>query len=90
MAFWESRARLKFDAIYGPELSGTFFFEFDSQPWGNASGGTRNSYGYWGGDRASLEIKNIYFDFGVPVIPIPITVRIGEQPFGIATEPLSI
>ena len=46
----------------GPNLSGTFLFEFDSQPWGNIVR-TRNSYGYWGGDRASLEIKNIYFDF---------------------------
>jgi hypothetical protein len=83
VAFLESRARLKFDAIMGPNLSGTFFFEFDSQPWGNASVGTRNSYGYWGGDRASLEIKNIYLTFGVPIIPVPMQLRIGEQGFAI-------
>jgi hypothetical protein len=83
VAFWESRARLKFDAIMGPNLSGTFFFEFDSGPWGNGSAGTRNSYGYWGGDRASLEIKNIYLTFGVPVIPVPMQFRIGEQGFAL-------
>jgi hypothetical protein len=83
VAFWESRARLKFDAIMGPNLSGTFFFEFDSQPWGNGSGGTRNSYGYWGGDRASLEIKNIYLTFGMPIIPVPMQFRVGEQGFAL-------
>jgi hypothetical protein len=82
-AWLESRARLKFDALMGPNLSGTFFFEFDSTPWGNGSGGTRNSYGYWGGDRASLEVKNIYLTFGVPVIPVPMQVRVGEQGFAI-------
>ena len=100
-AFWESRARLKFDAVYGKDLSGTIYFEMDAQPWGNAKGGTlglvgkgdktistsniteRNSYGYWSNDRAAVEIKNIYFDFGLPVIPIPITVRVGSQPFGL-------
>jgi hypothetical protein len=83
VAFWESRARLKFDAIMGPNLSGTFFFEFDSQPWGNGSAGTRNSYGYWGGDRASLEVKDIYLTFGVPVIPVPMQFRVGEQGFAL-------
>lgn len=87
VAFMESRARLKFDAIMGKELSGTIFFEMDSQPWGNAPGGQggqiseRNSYGYWGGDRAAVEIKNVYIDFGLPYfgIPVPISFRIGEQ-----------
>jgi hypothetical protein len=85
VAFWESRARLKFDAIYGKELSGTIFFEFDAGPWGTGAAGTRNSYGYWGGDRDSLEVKNIYFDFGLPYfgIPVPITFRVGEQTMGI-------
>ena len=87
VAFMESRARLKFDAIMGKELSGTIFFEMDSQPWGNAPGGQggqiseRNTYGYWGGDRAAVEIKNVYIDFGLPYfgIPVPMSFRIGEQ-----------
>jgi hypothetical protein len=98
VAYLESRCRLKFDAVYGKDLSGTIYFEFDSSPWGNTRGGQstnananalvseRNTFGYWSTDRAALEVKNIYFDFGVPVIPIPITVRIGAQPFGLRTN----
>jgi hypothetical protein len=98
VAYLESRCRLKFDAVYGKDLSGTIYFEFDSSPWGNARGGRnsnasagsivseRNTFGFWSTDRAALEVKNIYFDFGVPVIPIPITVRIGAQPFGLRTN----
>ncbi len=91
VGFMESRARLKFDAIMGKELSGTFFFEFDSQPWGNFPGGNgaviseRNTFGYWSADRAALEIKNIYIDVGLPYfgIPVPMAFRIGSQPFAI-------
>jgi len=89
IAYWESRARLKMDFIMGKEASGTIFFEADSTYWGDRAGGNagtiseRNTYGYWGGDRAALEIKNIFFDFAMPVIPIPTTVRVGLQTFAI-------
>ena len=45
----------------------------------------RNSTGVWSTDRASLEVKNVYIDVGLPYfgIPVPITVRIGAQPFGV-------
>ena len=88
-SYIESRGRLKFDAVMGKELSGTFFFEFDSQTWGDqpSSGAGqrsgRNVIGFWSGDRSGLEIKNMYFDVAVPYIPVPITVRAGLQPFGI-------
>jgi hypothetical protein len=82
---WMSeRMRLKFDAVMGKSLSGTVFFEMDSGTWGDADG-TRNSMGYWSADRAGVEIKNLYIDFGIPVIPgfpYPVTVRAGVQPFG--------
>ena len=91
-ASWiENRARLKFDAVMGKELSGTFFFEFDSRTWGDfpTSGATqpegRNQIGFWSADRAGLEVKNIYFDVAVPYIPIPVTVRVGLQPIAIRT-----
>lgn len=91
VGFMESRARLKFDAIMGKELSGTLFFEFDSAPWGNTRGGVankisdRNAFGFWSGDRSALEVKNIYIDFGLPYIgiPAPMTFRIGLQPLSI-------
>jgi hypothetical protein len=86
-ATMESRARLKFDAFMDKNLSGTIFFEMDSTPWGNtsASGNQRNQYGYWSGDRAAVEIKNVYIDFGLPYfgIPVPMTMRVGLQPLSI-------
>ncbi len=96
--YMESRARLKFDAVMGKELSGTIYFEADSGSngstgagWGDAKPGAinnisdRNSYGYWSMDRAALEIKNIYFDVALPYIgiPLPMQVRVGGQPISI-------
>ncbi len=89
--YYESRARLKFDAIMDKNLSGTIFFEMDSTRWGDIAGGStakiseRNTYGYWSADRAAVEIKNIYFDFGLPYIgiPVPMSFRVGLQPLSI-------
>jgi len=83
-AYMESRLRLKFDAVMGKELSGTIFFEADSSRWGNLDG-YRNSYGFWSGDRAALEIKNVYIDASLPYvgIPVPMQVRVGLQPLSI-------
>jgi len=79
-----SRARLKFQANAGKELSGTIFFEMDSATWGDANG-TRNSMGYWNADRAAVEVKHAFFDVAVPYfgVPVPTTVRFGIQPFAI-------
>ncbi|MDI6764739.1 MAG: hypothetical protein QME83_17175 [Thermodesulfobacteriota bacterium] len=83
-SYMDSRARLKFDAVMGKELSGTIFFEMDSTRWGERGDG-RNLMGVWAGDRAALEIKNVYIDFGIPHIgiPLPMTVRVGLQPLAI-------
>ena len=83
-AWANSRARLRFDAAMGKELSGTIFFEMDSDRWGNTSG-DRNKMGYWTADRAAVEVKNAYFDVAVPYfgVPVPITMRFGVQPFAI-------
>ena len=77
-----------FNANMGKELSGTIYFEMDADPYGaapgnaSASSGQRNDIGYWGADRAAVEVKWLFFDVAVPVIPVPITVRIGEQGWG--------
>ncbi len=78
----QTRVRLKLDAVMGKNLSGTIFFEMDSGMWGERVGtGTgRNQIGQWSGDQAGVEIKNVYFDFGVPGIQIPATLRVGLQP----------
>jgi len=80
VSFWETRGRLTFNALMGKELSGTVTFEMDTSPWGN-NDGTRNSLGFWTTDRAAVEIKHLFFDVGLPVVPVPITVRIGAQGF---------
>jgi hypothetical protein len=83
-ALSNSRARLKFQANAGKELSGTIFFEMDSATWGDANG-TRNSMGYWQADRAAVEVKHAYFDVAIPYfgVPVPMTVRLGIQGFAI-------
>ncbi len=92
---WESRAHLKFDAVMGPNLSGTIYFEIDAQRWGNiktssftsgpGNGREANTFGVWNTDRVAVEVKNIYIDFGLPYfgIPVPITMRVGAQPIGV-------
>jgi len=87
---WEGRAHLKFDAVMGPNLSGTIYFEIDTMRFGgvfNTGANTReaNNWGAWTTDRTAVEVKNIYIDVGLPYfgIPVPITVRVGAQPIGV-------
>ncbi|MGA2318494.1 MAG: hypothetical protein ABSG71_19265 [Thermodesulfobacteriota bacterium] len=90
-AHWEGRAHLKFDAIMGPNLSGTIYFEIDTYRWGApfqgypGIGREANNFGAWTTDRTAIEVKNIYINFGLPYfgIPVPITVRVGAQPLGV-------
>ena len=87
MAYMESRGRLRFDAMMGKEVTGTFFFEFDSTRWGErvpaGSTAQRNYSGFWGvADRSSLELKNMFITFAVPYfgLPVPMTVQAGIHP----------
>jgi len=88
-AYWEYRAYLRFDAVYGKALSGTFLFELDSTRWGDyavgADASQRGQMGYWTADRNAIEIKNVYFDASLPYIgiPVPMNVRVGLQPIGV-------
>ena len=90
-AYAYSRGVLKFDAIMDKNLSGTIMFELDALRWGAATAGNltqasmRNNMGSWSTDQAGVEIKNVYFDVGLPYfgVPVPMTVRIGIQPFGV-------
>jgi hypothetical protein len=90
-AFLDSRAILRFDAVMDKNLSGTMIFEIDAARWGDFPGGNlskvseRNTVGVWSTDRAAVEVKNLYIDFGLPYfgIPVPMTVRVGAQPIGV-------
>ncbi len=79
-AYMSSRARLKFDMVADKNLSGTVYLEMDSSTWGDKSG-DRNRMGFWTADRAAVEVKNAYINFGLPYfgIPVPMTVRAGIQ-----------
>jgi hypothetical protein len=87
VAYSEARTRLRFDAVMDKTLSGTILFEMDSGRWGETSpsGAQRNAMGYWSADRAAVEVKNTYIDFGLPYfgIPVPMTMRVGLQPLSI-------
>jgi len=86
-SYMESRARLKFDAIMGPNLMGTIWLEIDSLRWGEVTSGyagsindQRQNAGQWGADRGAVEVKNLNITFGVPGIPIPVQVQAGILP----------
>ncbi len=92
---WEARAHLKFDAVMGPNLSGTIYFEMDTLRYGSVFNATAiqreaNNWGAWTTDRTAVEIKNIYIDVGLPYfgIPVPINVRVGAQPIGVRPQML--
>jgi hypothetical protein len=76
-------------------LSGRLSLEVDTLQWGGFAGASavgaaggritdRNNTGFWTGDRASVEVKNLYITAGLPYfgIPAPMTVQVGIQPIG--------
>lgn len=79
-----TRGHLRFDAVYGKEVSGTIFFEMDSTRWGDtgrpAAAGRGETAGRWGGDETAIEIKNLFFTFAIPGIPVPMQATAGLQP----------
>jgi len=83
--YYESRARLGFTATADKNLTGTILFEMDANPWGGTPDSARNNMGYWAADRAAVEIKNVYIDFGLPYIgiPLPMNFRVGLQPWAV-------
>jgi hypothetical protein len=84
---WEGRAHLKFDAVMGPSLSGTIYFEIDTFRWGTSfghgafnnaanyffygNGVGANEFGGWNTDKTAVEVKNVYMDVGLPYFGIP-------------------
>lgn len=89
-SFMYSRGRLRFDAIMGKQVSGTFFFEIDSARWGEkwGTGAQRNMAGDWNADAAAVEVKNMFITAALPpVLPVPITVNAGILPLN--TRPVT-
>lgn len=91
VAYMAARSRIMFTAEASKALSGSIWFEMDSQYWGDIRGGQstgktsdRNAYGFWSADRAAVEVKGAYIDLALPTqdwgIPVPFQVRAGLQP----------
>ena len=84
---WESKAALKFDAVMGPNLSGTIYLEMNDLRWGssyfgaqgfanpwspfNANGREAGNYGGWDTGREAVQVKNVYVDVGLPYFGVP-------------------
>lgn len=81
-AYMEQRGRLKFDAIMGKEMMGTFLFEIDASRWGEIGKG-RGQAGNWDTDATAVEVKQMYLTFAVPWDPVPITLQAGLVPIGV-------
>jgi len=87
--YFETRARLRFDAAMGKQVSGTIFFEMDATRWGerNGLGAQRNQAGNWNADSAAIELKNAFISFALPpIIPVPVTMNAGILP--LVTRPV--
>jgi len=79
--FW-SRARLKLTARANEDLYGVLYFEMDSTNWGETGTG-RNHMGTWGADQTAVEVKNVFVDFKIPGISVPVWARVGIQPYAL-------
>lgn len=82
-----TRGHLKFDAVYGKEVSGTIYFEMDANRWGDSGYPStttgHGSVGRWGGDESAVEIKNLFLTFAIPGIPVPMQATVGIQPLSV-------
>jgi hypothetical protein len=80
-SFQSMRSRLKITAAASEDLYGVFYFEMDSDRFGETTGG-RNHIGVWGADQVAVEVKNLYIDFRVP-LKLPVWMRVGVQDYKI-------
>lgn len=90
---WYARSRGRFDIIGEVgKVKGVLGIEIDSA-WGQTGSsdnagqqafGTTSSWDLNTDTRGVIEIKWLYTEFPVPLIPVPTTVRLGAQPFGAA------
>lgn len=96
---WYARTRGRFDvtgeigkakAVLGIEIDTAWgqTGSTDTNQAGTATGrtafGTTSSWDLNTDSQAVIEIKWLYTEFAMPLIPVPTTVRLGAQPFGAA------
>ncbi|MBN1254392.1 MAG: hypothetical protein JXA50_03885 [Deltaproteobacteria bacterium] len=84
------RGRLLIKAQASPDLYGVFYFEMDSNFWGEGTttrAGGSGFMGRWGADAVAVEIKHCYVDFRMPP-NLPLWFRIGVQDVSLASKVL--
>ncbi|MGH2393042.1 MAG: hypothetical protein ACRDGH_06035 [Candidatus Limnocylindria bacterium] len=88
---WYARTRGRFDirgelgkakAVLGIEIDSAWGQTGASDTTGPNAFGTSGSWDLNTDTRGIIEIKWLYTEFPVPLIPIPTTARVGAQPFG--------
>jgi hypothetical protein len=100
-SMWWARTRGRFDiigevgkakAVLGLEIDTVWgqTGSTDTNQAGTAAGrtgfGTTSSWDLNTDSQAVIEVKWLYVEFPMPLIPVPTTVRLGAQPFGAAAN----
>jgi hypothetical protein len=100
-SMWWARSRGRFDiigevgkakAVFGIEIDSVWgqTGSTDTNQAGTATGrtgfGTTSSWDLNTDSLAVVEVKWLYVEFPVPLIPVPTTLRVGAQPFGAAAN----
>jgi hypothetical protein len=100
-SMWYARTRGRFDivgevgkakAVLGLEIDTAWgqTGSTDTNQAGTAAGrtqfGTTSSWDLNTDSQAVIEVKWLYVEFPLPLIPVPTTVRLGAQPFGAAAN----
>jgi hypothetical protein len=98
---WYARTRGRFDivgevgkakAVFGIEIDTAWgqTGSTDTNQAGTATGrtmlGATSSWDLNTDSQAVIEVKWLYVEFPLPLIPVPTTVRVGAQPFGAASS----
>ena len=89
-SYLRMRSRLKLTARASENLYGVMYFEMNALRYGSTGAAAPNSTGaFWGPQTSGrtrpddVEVKELYLDFRVPAITVPIWLRIGRQAFAI-------
>ena len=94
-SYLRMRARLRLVARASEDLYGVMYFEMNARTYGNRRGawgvpaGPNTTGTWWGWETSGatrpndVEVKELYVDFKIPGITIPVWMRIGRQAYAI-------
>ncbi len=79
-SYLRMRGRLKLTARASEDLYGVMYFEMNANPYGGSG-----AIAEWGpnGRAAGVGVKELFLDFKIPNIGIPVWLRVGRQAFAI-------